>query len=162
MRRFILIFAIGTAMLWGGPVGADEADNVTYDKATAAFGRGDYAEALDGFRILAEKGIAYAQWGLGYMYAKGEGVPRDYAEATKWYRKGAEQGDAIAQLNLGDMYEKGQGVPQDYVLAHMWLNLAAAQGIEFAGEFRDLLAKKMTPAQIAKAQRLAREWKTTN
>ena len=68
----------------------------------------------------------------------------------------------MAQLNLGDMYEKGQGVPQDYVLAHMWLNLAAAQGIEIAGEIRNLLAKNMTPAQIAKAQRLARQWRPTN
>ena len=58
MRRFFLIMAICTGVLWGGPVGADEADKVPYDRATAAFGRGDYAEALDGFRILAEKGIA--------------------------------------------------------------------------------------------------------
>ena len=162
MRRYILIFAICTGVSWGGPVGADEADKATYERATAAFNRGDYAEALDGFRVLAEKGFAYAQWGLGYMYAKGGVVPRDYAEAAKWYRKGAEQGDAMAQLNLGDMYEKGQGVPQDYVLAHMWLNLAAAQGIEIAGEIRNLLAKNMTPAQIAKAQRLARQWRPTN
>ena len=161
-RRFILVFAMCIGVLWGGPVGADEEDKVDNDRATAVFGRGDYAEALVGFRILAEKRIAYAQWGLGYVCAKGEGVPRDYAEATKWHRKCAEQEDAIAQLNLGDIYEIGQGIPQDYVLAHMWLNLAAAQGIEFAGEFRDLLAKKMTPAQVAKGQRLAREWKPPN
>ncbi len=57
------------------------------------------------------------------------------------------------------MYRKGEGVPKDYVQAHMWYTLAAAQGDKDAGEFRDLLAEKMTPAQIAEAQRLAREWK---
>ena len=59
------------------------------------------------------------------------------------------------------MHEQGQGVPQDYVVAHMWLNLAAAQGVEDAREGRDRVAGMMTSAQIAEAQRLAREWTTT-
>ena len=75
------------------------------------------------------------------------------------YRRAAEQGYAGAQSNLGFMYGKGRGVPLDYVQAHMWLNLATKQGIERARKARDELAKKMTPAQIAEAQRLAREWK---
>ena len=61
------------------------------------------------------------------------------------------------------MYAKGQGVTQDYVLAHMWLNLSASNS---SGEdqkkmaiARDAVAAKMAPAQIAEAQRLAREWK---
>jgi len=41
----------------------------------------------------------------------------------------------------------------------MWYNLAAARGQKDARKFRDSLAEKMTPAQIAEAQRLAREWK---
>jgi len=56
------------------------------------------------------------------------------------------------------MYEYGQGVTQDYVQAHMWSNLAAAGGLN-VGALRDRLAKQMTPAQIAEARRLAREWK---
>jgi TPR repeat protein len=57
------------------------------------------------------------------------------------------------------MYFQGQGVPQDYIIAHQWANLAAARGAENAVELRDGIAAKMTPAQIAEAQRLAREWK---
>ncbi len=57
------------------------------------------------------------------------------------------------------MYAKGRGVPQGYVQAHMWGNLAAAQGDEDGRKVRDTLAEKMTPAQLAAAQRLAREWK---
>ena len=83
------------------------------------------------------------------------------AVALKWYRMAAEQGHAGAQNNLGVMYDKGEGVTQDYVQAHIWYNLAAAQGEETARENRDLIAKKMTPAQVAEAQRLAREWKPT-
>lgn len=59
------------------------------------------------------------------------------------------------------MYYHGQGVPQDYIQAHMWWNLAASQGNESASWNRKKLAKSMTPAQIAEAQRLAREWKPT-
>ena len=76
----------------------------------------------------------------------------------KWYRLAAEQGLADAQFNLGIRYYNGQGVPQDYVQAHLWWNLAAAQGDEEARENRDIIAAKMTPAQIEEAQRLAREW----
>jgi uncharacterized protein len=90
-----------------------------------------------------------------------DGVPRDYAEAVKWYRSAADQGDADGQYFLSEMYAYGYGVPQDYVSAHMWSNLSAAQGREGAATFRDLVARRMTPAQIAEAQKLAREWKPT-
>src|SRR5205807_420797 len=46
-------------------------------------------------------GDAKAQYGLGFMYREGRGVPRDDAEAVRWYRKAAEQGDAMAQHALG-------------------------------------------------------------
>jgi hypothetical protein len=41
----------------------------------------------------------------------------------------------------------------------MWFSLAAAQGSELAGAFLSELTKQMTAAQLAEAQRLAREWK---
>ena len=84
---------------------------------------------------------------------------RDYATALRLVRPLAEQGDANAQYNLGVFYDNGLGVPQDKVRAYMWLNLSAAQGREGAAAFRDLIARRMTPAQIAEAQKLAREWK---
>jgi hypothetical protein len=41
----------------------------------------------------------------------------------------------------------------------MWFNLAAAGGDESGMKNRDLAATHMTPAEIAEAQRLSREWK---
>ena len=119
----------------------------------------DYAQAARWYQKAAEQGEAHAQFNLGIMYDNGQGVPQDYAQAARWSRKAAEQGDATAQSNLGIMYSKGQGVPQDYVLAHMWMNLAASRGNENAAKNRDLTAKRMTPADISKAQKMAREWK---
>ena len=96
---------------------------------------------------------------LGGKYAKGQGVPQDNAEAMRWYRKSAEQGYAGAQYTLGVIYHTGKTVPRNDVEAYKWYELAAAQGHDGAAVNRDLvLAKEMTPEQIAKAQRLAREW----
>jgi TPR repeat protein len=83
----------------------------------------------------------------------------DYAEAAKWFHLAAGQGRADAQSNLGVMYAEGDGVPPDYVQAFMWFSLAAAQNHKDAIKNRDSAASLMTPAQMAEAQKLAREWK---
>ncbi|MGB8046470.1 MAG: hypothetical protein WCF53_00985 [Pseudolabrys sp.] len=84
----------------------------------------------------------------------------DYKTALRLIRPLAEQGDANAQYNLGVFYDNGLGVPQDRIRAYMWLSLAAMQGRERAAAFRDLVARLMTPGQLAEAQKLAREWKS--
>src|SRR5450631_2236340 len=86
---------------------------------------------------------------------------RDFAIAERLFRPLAEHGNAIAEYNLGVMYYKGEGVPQDYILAHMWLSLAAAKNETRAVDLRDIVATKMTAAQVAEAQKLGREWKPT-
>ena len=114
----------------------------------------DYIEAVRWFRMAAEQGDANAQVNLGVMYGIGKGVTQDDAEAVRWFRLAAEQGDASAQFGLGLMYNNGEGVTQDYVRAHMWYNIAAANGYDQKN--RDLIAKVMTPADISKAQAMAR------
>ena len=118
----------------------------------------DTRQGLILLRKAADQGYAPAQIDLGVIYLDGDGVPQDYEQAVAWFRKAAEEGDAWGQYDLGQTYRDGHGVPQDYVLAHMWMNLAASQDDWFA-QGRNDLATKMTPAQIAEAQRLAREWK---
>ena len=91
-----------------------------YDTGLNAYNSGDFTTALEVWKIVAERGDADAQFGLGYMYDNGEGVLQDYEEAAKWYRKAAEQGNAYAQYNMGVSYEQGQGVPQDSKEAFKW------------------------------------------
>ena len=119
----------------------------------------DDKEAIRWYRLAAEQGDALTQVKLGIMYFFGHGVPQDYQEAMLWFRLAAEEGVPAAQYNLGGMTFKGQGVPRNYVRAYMWASLAAAQGYELAAKGLKILEKHMTPAQIAEAQRLAREWK---
>ena len=77
----------------------------------------------------------------------------------KWFRLAADQGNAYAQNNLGVIYGQGKGASQNYVLAYMWLTLAARNGSENAVRTLEVYEKQMTPAQLAEAHRLAREWK---
>jgi TPR repeat protein len=129
-------------------------------KGLTAFESGDYSTALSEWTPLAEQGNADAQFYLGLMYENGTGVPKDYKTAVKWFRLAAEQGNAYAQFNLGLMYFEGKGVPQDNVYAHMWYDVAASSGdknvTELAVKNRDDAAKRMTEAEISKANELAR------
>ena len=123
----------------------------------------DYARAMQWYRRAADQGHADAQSNLGVMYAKGQGVPQDHTQAVQWYRRAADQGHAAAQYNLGVMYAKGQGVPQDYARAYGWFSLAAAHlppgaNREEAIRTRDLLAARLTPAQLADTQARTRTW----
>jgi uncharacterized protein len=147
-----LVLAVGFA----GSAAAGPREDAAREDAAAAYRKGDHATGLRLMRPLAEHGDVRAQVGLGLMYEFGYG---DYGAATSWYRKAAEQGDADAQVNLGILYGMGQGVPQDYVSAHMWFSLAVTGGHKDAMKARDMAAAKMTPAQIAEAKKLAREWR---
>lgn len=70
----------------------------------------------------------------------------------------AEGGGCDALYNLGLMYSTGHGVETDLVTAHKWFNLAAMKGSTAARGCRAELAAEMTAAEIAEAQRQAREW----
>ena len=131
-----------------------------YQAGMDANNRGDYATALREWRPLAEQGDARAQFDLGLLYENGDGVPRDYAKAHQWYEKSAAQGGAKAQFYLGMQCAFGEGGPLDLVQAHMWYSLAAGNGHAAATVYRNDLARQMTPAQIAEAQKRAREWKS--
>jgi len=72
--------------------------------------------------------------------------------------KAAEKGEAKAFYDLGLHYSTGNGVPLDYVEAHKWFNLAAVCGLKRAKIDRAEIARDMSTAEIAEAQRQAREW----
>ena len=66
-----------------------------------AANRGDFNAAFDIWEPVGKRGNALAQFNLGLMYDKGEGVKRDYKKAVKWYKLAARQGISSAQFNLG-------------------------------------------------------------
>jgi hypothetical protein len=103
----------------------------------------------------ASQGLANAQYQLGRLYERGEGVPRDDAAAARWHQEAARQGEVAAQTSLGLMYRDGRGVPQDEALAYAWLSLAAEaaseamEGGEPAAQARTELAGRLSEAELA-------------
>lgn len=89
---------------------------------------GNFEAALKEWRPLAERGNIEAQFNLGIMYEKGDGVEPDLSEALRWYRLAADQGDALAQYNVAVYYAQGMGVAQDFKESMRWSRLAAKQG----------------------------------
>jgi len=89
---------------------------------------GDYAGAFEWCQRAADGDLAWAQYNLGLMYQKGEGVAPSAPEAAHWYRLAAAQGFADAQQRLADLYYLGQGVPRNYTQAAQWYRRAAEQG----------------------------------
>ena len=129
-----------------------------------ASGRGvpkSHQHAMRWFERAGRQGHVAAQLSLGVMYEKGYSRKHGYGAAMAWYRKAASQGNAAAQFNLGRMYRLGHGVLQDFVQAYKWFALSAAQGNATARRWRERTAKLMTPSDIARAEALARDWKST-
>jgi TPR repeat protein len=106
---------------------------------------------------LAELGDAVAQLNLGTYFVMGRGVPQNEAEGGRWYALAAESGEPSAQFMLGQYYRDGRGnIEKNYVTAYKWFTVAVAGGNHLDG--RNFLKNKMTPEEIATAERQAQEW----
>jgi TPR repeat protein len=93
-----------------------------------AFRAKDFAGAMKWWRQAADQGGPGGQFGVGLLYANGDGVPRDYVEAMRWYRLAAAQGNSMAMNNIGNLYANGRGVPADTTEALKWYQQAATRG----------------------------------
>lgn len=134
---------------------ADDETAVAEALARQSAGRFEEARAL--LEPAAREGSAGANYHLGLMHARGEGAPRDLEAAARHFLAAAERDHAHAQFLLGNMYLRGDGLAADPVQAHLWLSLATSNGWWKARELRErLVAERMSPAQVAEANRLYR------
>ncbi len=99
-----------------------------YQSGLNAYRAGDYETAYKVFITEAEQGNADAQYKLGVIYDKAQGVPEDWREAMKWYLKAADLGHAEAQYSLGNMAWTYEGWPKRCLEATGWYFKAAEQG----------------------------------
>ena len=107
------------------------------------------------WRKAADQGNAGAQYHLGVVHAKGQGVEKDFKQAMKWSHDAAVQGHAEAQYLVGAIYETwGDRTAdvRDYVTAYAWYDLASKNGNHNAKIRTVLLAGKVTLDQINKAK----------
>lgn len=78
--------------------------------------------------------------------------------SLEFLERAAHTGAPEALFELGLKYCTGHDVKLDLVAAHKWFNLAAMRGNEQAKTYRLEIAAEMSKAQVAEAQRQAREW----
>jgi TPR repeat protein len=57
------------------------------------------------WKLLAKQGHAEAQYNLGLMYEKGQGIEQDYVEAHKWFNIAGVNGNETGRKNA-DIVEK--------------------------------------------------------
>ena len=89
----------------------------------------DNAKAVEWYSASAEQGDPDGQFGLGEMYAKGEGIAQDLDKAIELYMYAAVGGHAQALRVLANAYEHGAlGREVDEAEAFRWLTLAANSG----------------------------------
>lgn len=97
------------------------------DDGLAAYQNGNYKQAFELWKPLAEAGDADAQYNIGLLYMNGLGVEKNSRFARQLFMAAGEQGQADAQYNLGLMYYQGNTVYRSNKDAFTWWNKAAAQ-----------------------------------
>ena len=118
-----LFLAILLLLLVSGPVSANE-----WEMATEAYRNKDYTAALSIWQRLAEEGNGDAQYAVGVIHYKGQGVRKDLESALEWFQKAADHGHRDAMFNLGVAAWEGKGLPKSYATAVKWWKEAAAKG----------------------------------
>ncbi|ASG02748.1 MULTISPECIES: tetratricopeptide repeat protein [Gammaproteobacteria] len=87
-----------------------------------------YEDAFTYFKLAAENDENKAQFYLGLMYYRGDGISKDLKKSAHWFLQSAKKGNKDAQFYIGQMYELGEGVLQNDKYSLHWFNLASRNG----------------------------------
>jgi TPR repeat protein len=121
----------------------------------------DYVEAAKWYSKAADQNHPLAQFNLGIMHARGQGMARDAARSLFWLGRAARLGDAGAQFELGmrrnrnSMDENSVSGCETRIEAYKWLLLAAGQGYGAAANGCEFVAMDMTHADVIEGRRRA-------
>jgi len=120
-----------------------------------------YAKAFDKaaplFEQAAEAGNRPAQYYLGLLYARGDGVDQSFDEAFKWLQKAAMGGHPKAAYHLGEMHVKGEGVAVDHVTALAWFWVGTTLGDRYSEKRLRAVAPRLTPDEMGRSKTLSTE-----
>ncbi len=86
-------------------------------------------EAIKFLTQAADKGQAVAQYRLGTLYERGQGVAADSGKAIHWYEMAAGQGNRKAMHNLAVAYASGSAAKRNMTESARWFTKAAALGL---------------------------------
>lgn len=101
----------------------------------------------------ADRMALYVKGRNAYDTARTSG---DFSEALTLSRQLAAQRDRNGERLLKMVYlQLGWGAHRDYVQAYVWLSEGIAGGADYLVRWRQILAEKMTPEQVAEALKMA-------
>ncbi len=115
--------------------------------------------SISNLQSRAQSGDRDAQYKLGVIYDRGDGVARNAAKAVEWYTIAAKAGVPAAQERLGIMHMRGEGTQKDLMTAYIWLKIAAGNGQDGAETALEFVSEQLSDANLRMARALAEKVK---
>lgn len=131
-------------------------------EALKAFRRGEYAQAAEIWKPMAQQGNPYAQFNLAVLYDDGIGLAQNLTLALKWYKRSAYAGLADGQYMTGRFYGGGRGVPQNPGMALFWFDLARAAGHPLAAKLRNQHWDQLSSPRRTAIEAEATSWQASH
>jgi TPR repeat protein len=116
----------GALLACAGPVSpavAQETPGSALDEGLRAYSQRNFAAAIRHWGPAAQRGDPAAQYNLGRLYARGEGVARDLPEAYKWF-------------TLSSMGGRREGEQARHAIARAMTPVQQAEGLRRAEAWR--------------------------
>jgi TPR repeat protein len=130
----------------------------------------DLAKAAELWRMAAKGGVISAFNNLGHLTYYGRGIKQNFAQGIRLWRIAATNGHSESQVHLAFAYSDGKYLKPNYIEAYSWgltgKHFASLDGDpemrnavgEMAAEVLTKIKGKLTPRQIALAERRARTY----
>ena len=109
----------------------------------------------------ADQGNIQAMLELGVRYQASTSLENGEEIAFLWFQKAAMAGSPVGQYNLARLYESGKQTPVDLVQAYVWMTLSNKGGNPTAAPEAKALKARLSPDELASANRLMEELKKT-
>ncbi|ATX81573.1 Sel1 repeat-containing protein [Mariprofundus ferrinatatus] len=135
---------------------SDPAESIA-DQALLLASKGENTKAAELFLEAAEQGNRPAQYFLGLIYARGDGVEKDMNKAFMWLEKASMGGHPKAVYHLAEMYVHGEGTSIDHVKAMAWFWVGTTLGDRYAEKRLRAVAPRLTPEEMGDAKVLSKE-----
>ncbi len=117
----------------------------------------NYAAAAKWYQMAAERSNVDAQSKTALSFWTGRGVPKNLVRAHMWANLAAA-GEQSRYQDKINAITAGPGTPEEKQNLIQILRDSRQEPVKSAADVREAIEREMTPAQIAEAQRLAREW----
>lgn len=137
--------------------GVSDPGEAIADQALLLASEGSHQKAAELFMQAAQQGNRPAQYFIGLMYARGDGVQQNFEEAFRWLHKAAWGGHPKAVYHLGEMYVQGDGVEIDHVKAMAWFWVGTTLGDRYSEKRLRATAPRLSHEEMSEAKLLSKE-----